>query len=85
MQKEPKFSKVDAHTIRITIEDSKEVSLIDLINNRERLLTQKKQMQEDLKKQEKLIDNAVKNIDKILASAKEMGITAKIEPKKEKK
>ncbi len=45
----PKFEKVDAHTIRITVEKANDVPLAQLLDNKEQLLEQK-MMQMSLKR-----------------------------------
>jgi ATP-dependent Clp protease ATP-binding subunit ClpA len=73
----PKFEKVDDNTIRIIVEKIQNVPLSQIIDNREKLLKQKKQMKEDVETQEKIIDQTIKNIDEVLAEAKRLGIVAK--------
>ena len=74
MEKYPKFQKTDAHTIKITVEKSNDVPLSVIMQNREKLLEQRAQ-----------IEVALKNIDEILESAKKLGITAKEKVKDPKK
>lgn len=62
----PKFKKVDKHTIRITVEKSNDVPLVQLVENRRQLLEQKK-----------ALETTIKNIDEIIVEAKKLGITAK--------
>ncbi len=72
MKDYPKFEKVDANTIKIIMEQSNEVSLSNVIQQREKLLQQKTQ-----------VEHALKNCNEIIEQAKKLGITPK-EVKKEK-
>lgn len=65
----PKFEKVDAHTIRIVVERAEDVSLAKLVENRVKLLEQKKN-----------IEQTLKNLDEILEAGKKLGIVAKKQP-----
>ena len=71
MSKYPQFEKVDANTIKIIVENSKNVPLSTIIKNQKQLLEQKAQIEE-----------ALKNVDTILANAKKLGIVPKVEKKK---
>ena len=84
MQK-PKFEKVDDNIIRIIVEKANEVPLAQLIDNRKKLLEQKRQLKKDALEQDKMIDQTIKNIDEILAEAKKLGIVAKEKDKDVKK
>ena len=77
----PKFQKVNDNTIRIIVERAEEIPLAKLLENRKTLLEQKKQLRAEVLKQEKIIDERIKNIDKVLAEAKKLGIVAKVEQK----
>lgn len=66
MGKYPKFEKVDKYTIRIILENAKEVPLAQIIANRKQLLQQKK-----------MIEETLEDVDTLLVSAKKLGITAK--------
>lgn len=83
----PKFTKVDEHTIRITIEKSNDVPLSQILENKKTLLEQKEQLKQQFLTGEKQIDQTLQNIEEILTKAKELGIVAKVEnlKKKEKK
>lgn len=70
----PKFKKVDKHTIRIIIEKANDVPLIQLLDNKKELLEQKL-----------MIEDRLKDIEKVLAEAKKLGITAKEKSKDGKK
>jgi len=76
----PKFEKVDDNTIRIIVEEANDVPLAKILENRDKLLAQKKQMRKDLAKQEEYIDQALKNIEEILTQAVKLGIFAKLKP-----
>ena len=69
----PKFTKVDEHTIKITVENASDVPLFQIVENKVRLLNEKKQ-----------IESALKHIEEILDNAKKLGITVKYPPKKTK-
>ena len=71
MKEYPKFEKVDTNTIKIIVENSKNIPLSTIINNQKQLLEQKAQIEE-----------ALKNVDTILANAKKLGIVPKVEKKK---
>ena len=73
MQK-PKFEKVDSSTIRIIVEQAEDVSLAKLVENRVKLLEQKKN-----------IEQTLKNLDAILEAAKKLGIVAEEKDKDVKK
>ncbi len=62
----PKFDKVDAHTIKITVEKAEDVPLAQLVENKNQLLEQKER-----------IEQTLKNIEEILEAAKKLGITPK--------
>lgn len=66
MKEYPKFEKVDKNTIKIIVENSKNIPLSTIINNQKQLLEQKAQIEE-----------ALKNVDTILANAKKLGIVPK--------
>jgi len=68
----PKYEKVDNHTIKIIVEKANEVSLQQIVDNRTKLIEQKK-----------LIEETLKNVEEILKEAKKLGIT--VEEKKENK
>ncbi len=61
----PKFEKVNDHTIKIIVEQEQAVPLFQIVENKKKLLTQKKQ-----------IESALNNIDEILKNAEKLGITA---------
>lgn len=63
----PTFEKVDDNTIQIIVEKATNVPLIQIVENKKKLLAQKAQIEE-----------ALKNIEEILAEAKKLGITAKV-------
>ena len=74
MSKYPKFEKVDDHTVRIIMEKANDVPLAQIISNRDQLLQQKT-----------MVEEALKNIEEVLATAKKLGITAKKQPSAEGK
>lgn len=80
----PRFSKVDNYTIRITIDKIDEVPLATLIKNKEQLIEGRKKMYQAVKDQEIVIAKRIKDIDEILAKAKELGIVAEPIPEKPK-
>lgn len=81
----PKFDKVDANTIRITIEKTDDIALINIVKNREYLEQQKAQVTADYKTKLAQIETTLKNIDEVLEVAKKLGIVPKEEPKTEGK
>jgi len=62
----PKFEKVDANTIKIIVENKKNVPLSAIMQNKRQLLEQKAQIEE-----------ALKNVETILKNAKKLGIIPK--------
>ena len=70
----PKFEKVDKHTIRIIVERAENVPLAKLVDNKEKILAQKK-----------VLETTLKNLDEILTEAKKLGITAEEKDKDVKK
>lgn len=79
MKEYPKFEKVDAHTIKIILEKSDNVSLAQVMVNRKKLLEQKA-----------MIEETLKNVEELIAEAKKLGITPRKRmefpnPKEEKK
>jgi len=74
MSKYPQFEKVDNNTIKIIVENSKDVPLSAIMQNRKQLLEQKAQIEE-----------ALKNVDTILKNAEKLGITPKEKDKDVKK
>jgi len=68
----PRFEKIDEHTIKIIMEKASNVPLAQILQNKEKLLEKKSEIEE-----------ALKHIDVIIAEAKKLDITAKVEPKKE--
>ena len=79
---QPRFSKKDDYTIRITIDKIDEVPLAQLIKNKEQLIEGRKKMYQAVKDQEIVITKRIKDIDEILAKAKTLGIVAKPVPEK---
>lgn len=78
---EPRFEKVDKHTIRIIVEKIDEVVLNQIIQNKEKLSKQKTSVEKELE----AINRALSNIEKILKGAEELGIAPmELKPKKEK-
>ncbi len=74
MSKYPKYEKKDENTIRIILEQANEVPLAQIIKNREQLL-----------KQKAMVEDALRNVDKVLENAKKLGITPKEKDKDTKK
>lgn len=66
----PKYKKVDNHTIQVIVEKATNLDLAGLIKGREQIAQQIKELTERLK-----------NVDDVIAKAKELGIVPKVEKK----
>jgi len=60
----PKYTKVDEHTLQITVEKSNNVTVTHLLQNRI-----------GVKEEYDRLGQVLKNIDEMLAEAKKLGIT----------
>lgn len=78
-----KLEKVDANTIRVTVENVNEIPLQKIVENKEQLLKQKEELKRNYEVQTKQVDQTLEKIENVLKEAKKLGITAKKAEKKD--
>lgn len=76
MSKIPRrYEKVDDHTIRIIVEKSENIPVARLLENKQKIREAIKNLEADLKAEKERSLKVIKNIDEMIAKAKELGIT----------
>ncbi len=77
MGNKPRFEKVDAHTLKIIIEQITDVPISQLLDNKEKIHTDLKRRKVENQQYEDSMIKVLKNIDEMLEVAKELGIVPK--------